>query len=216
MSTHTLAGLVDVLTIKRTELVGVASAIVQAVFSSPERGPDDPMPTGGSDESEPAEWWQAYGLTSRPPMGSQALVGRFGATIAAFASRAKDAIAVFGKMAVGDVALYTIAGNVLRLNADRSVSLLVPCDNGKQTIVQVHPKDSAVRILTAGGLTFEMSDKNGIAMNAGAKDVTIAGKNIQFIGTAMNCNVVTNKLNATAGAPLVSGPITKPNPGILI
>ena len=196
------AAVFDVLRVKRTELAGKAKQWIAVYLTSPEQPPNSDI-DAQSDESEPAQLWQHYGFASRPPDDAESLTIRAGAMLAAIASRvASD---VFGKLGVGDVALFTIAGNVLRFNAkDASVTLLVP-DGGKQWVVNLKPgSKGGLRIVTPGSMTVEMSDTNGITLNAGTKPLTLASNaQIQLVAPMLvnQCGAV--KLHAGASKPMV-------------
>lgn len=226
MSAYDLAGLIDVFKVKRTELIGNAKAIVSAVLSAPERDAgDDTVLPDNADELEPAEWWQHYGFASRPPKDTESLVVRAGATIAAIASRALAAVKVFGQLNDGDVAIYSVAGNVIRLNASGSISVLVPTANGKQLIVQLSPKGAgSIKAMTGNGFSFELSDENGLAVNVGSKPITFACGTFQVVGKQTNLYTASTKLSATAITPFpginaagsASGTVAPPNPGLMV
>lgn len=211
MSAYDLAGLIDILPIKRTELIGNAKNVIGVFLKSPDPSPGDPIDLGpDADESAPVDWWQHYGFLSRPPADAETLALRVGSQVFGIASRALAAAGVFGKMSEGDVAVYSIGGNVIRLNANGSISVLVPTANGKQLVARFDPKGAGeIKIVNGAGMAIEMSEASGVVINAGQKDVTIACKNFQVIGTATNLNTASVKLGITGGKPLV-GPGTAP------
>lgn len=219
MSATDLAGLFDFLDIARTDLLGDAKDIVGAFFKSPEKDPNDDIPDSAiSTETEPAEWWQHYGFASRPPKNAQGLILRAGASFVALASRVLEAAKVFGKLKDGDVAIYSIGGNVLRLNADGSVSLLVPTENGKQIVAHCSNKESgSVKVVIPPGIAIEASDKNGVFVNAGDKDITLAGNKLQLIfsgGVVNESPSFKSWMGATK--PFTGGPAMPPSPGLFV
>lgn len=203
MSVYDFAGLVDILPIKRTELVGDSQSTLAVFLGFLDQSPDDPIDLGpDAEESASVDWWQHYGLLSRPPSGAEALVLRVGGQTFGLASRMLSAIG-FGKLGEGDVALYTIGGNVIRLNANGSISVLVPTANGKQLVVRLDPKGAGeIKVVNGAGMAMEFSEANGLTVNAGQRDVTIACKNFQVVAQAANLNVATLKTWAGASAPL--------------
>lgn len=216
MSASSLSGLFQILDVKRSELVGKAKDIVVAYFDEPDRDPADDVPVT-NDETEPAEWWTPYGLYGRPPDGSTSFVVRAGATFAALASRVVGIGDVVGKLAAGDVALWSVGRNVLRLNASGSVSLLVRTENGKQVVVNVSPKGSGeIKVVTGAGMSFELSEANGLAVNVGQKDVTFACRNFQVVGQSANLNVASTRLHMAASTPFAGGGTMPPAPGVFL
>lgn len=202
MAAPDLTALLDVWRVKRTELAGKAKQWVAAYLAFPSPDPDDPIESSDV-ETEPAQWWQHYGFASRPPADAESLVVRAGATFAAIASRVSSA--VYGSLGVGDAAMFTAKGNVLRMNAsDGSVTLLVP-DGKKQWVVSIKPgAKGGLRVVTPGAMAVEMSDENGITLNAGNKPLTLASSQmVQIVAPQLvnQCGVV--KLHAAAAKPLV-------------
>jgi phage gp45-like len=206
MAVPSISALFDVLTVKRSELLGDVKATI-GLFMESSRGedPDDPIELA-DDESAPVDLWQHYGFLSRPPPKSQSLVARVGANVFAIATRAVSAIKVFGQLGEGDVAVYSAGGNVIRLNHDGSISVIVPTEGGDQVVAQIsHKGKGAIRAVVPPGLAFEMSEKNGITLNAGDKDVTIAGKQVQIVAQQfVNASGVV-KLHAGAMIPIMVG-----------
>lgn len=199
-----LSGIVDIYTVKRTELVGDNKNIVSIVFDSTDRASDDPVDTN-STELEPAEQWQQYGFISRPPKGSQAAAIRDGSTFFAFASRAIVAAKVFGQLVEGDVALFATLGNMIKLGADGSIVFRVPTDGDQDIILAISGKDGgSLKFIIPGGPAIEWSKKNGITHNAGDKNLTNATtQKIQNIGAMMVDEVGVHKLHMGATIPLV-------------
>lgn len=216
MSAHDLAGLVDVWKVKRTELAGKAKDLVSVIFAIPERDPEDTAPLPDtSGETEPASWWQHYGFASRPPANAESLVIRAGATFAAIASRVVGGL--YGKLGVGDVAMWSTGGAILRLNADASVTLLVP-SGGKQWVVSLQPgPKGGLRIISPRGMAVEMSDTNGISLNSADLPLTLAGKKIQIVGQEVIINGGAVKLGMKGAVPLVGvGSLTPGAPNVFI
>jgi len=203
MSAYDLAGLVDILPVKRSDLIGDNQSTIGVFLSEPERSPDDPIKPD-SDESAPIDWWQHYGFLSRPPANAEVLALRVGAQVFGIASRALASVAAFGKMGEGDVALYSIGGNLIRLQANGAINVLVPTKNGKQLVVRLDPKGAdEIKIVNGAGMAIEFSEENGLVVNAGQKDVTFACRNFQVIGAATNLNTASVKLGVSGAKPLV-------------
>ena len=217
MSVPDIASIFDVLRVKRTELIGDAKSVISAFFKTPDADSTDPIQLKpGEDETAPVDWWQHYGFVSRPPKDAEALLARFGANIFAVASRLLAAASVYGKLSEGDVALFSIGGNTIRLNADGAVSILVKSESGNMSVIRLSPgsgeeKGANLKVLVDPGLVFEMSKENGIVMNAGDKDVTIAGKAVNITAMQLNNNVGLNKLHMGAVSPLITPTAAAPN-----
>jgi phage gp45-like len=207
--------LLEVLTVKRTELIGKLGTIVSVFAETPEKDPDDPSGVVADEISEPSEWWQHYGFVSRPPDGAEYLTLRVGATIVAFASRALAFADAYGKLGKGDVGLYSVGKNTLRLAAGGSISMLVPDARGKQIVFRIDPQGS-FKVMLGNGFFLELSEENGFAVSTPDKNVNLAGKDIIVTGNSLINNSGVLQTTRTAGLPLATGPITKPNPGLLI
>lgn len=208
----------DILTIKRTELLGDAKTIVKAIFQAPARAPGDDEPIEGSDdETLEADLWQHYGFVSRPPKNAQALYAQLGANIVAIATRVITAAKVFGSLGEGDVAVFSIAGNVIRLNANGSISVLVPTANGKQFVARIDPKGAgSLKMANGAGMAIEFSEENGVVINVGDKDVTIACGNFQVVGKSTNLYTASTRTWAGAKAPFAGGTTMLPAPGLMV
>jgi hypothetical protein len=203
MSVRNLRALFDILPIKRTGLEGDSQNTIVAYLQQLGAASGDPIDLSDGDESAPIDWWQHYGFVSRPPVGAEAFVARVGANAIALASRALNALGVFGKMSDGDVALYSMGGNVIRLNANGSVSVLVKTANGKQWVARIDPKGGgSLKILNGAGMAIEFSEDQGFVLNAGQKDITLSCGTFQVLASQANMNVGSIKLHAAATAPL--------------
>jgi hypothetical protein len=198
--------MLDVLPIKRTELVGDNQSTLSVFLDFITPTSADPIDLGpDAEESAPIDWWQHYGFLSRPPSKAEALVLRVGGQTFGIASRMLSAFG-FGKLGEGDVAMYSIAGNVIRLNANGSISVLAPTDNGKQLVVRLDPKGAGeIKAVNGAGMSIEFSETAGLCVNVGQKDVTFACKNFQVVAAAANLNVGTLKTWAGASKPMVAG-----------
>ena len=194
-----LQSVFDVLKIKRTELIGESKNTISAFLQNPDNE-DDELPPD-SDETAPVDWWQHYGFISRPPEDAETLIARVGANVFGLASRALSAAKAFGKLSVGDVALYTLGGALLKLAAKGSMTFLVPCGN-KQTVVHVSHEDGSIKGVVPPGLAFEISPKNGILLNAGQGDITLSGGAINIVGNQCNINTGSVKLGMQGVRPL--------------
>lgn len=204
--------LLEVLTVKRTELIGKLGTIVAAFAEAPEKDADDPSSVDAEEISEPSEWWQHYGFVSRPPKGAEYLNMRVGATIVAFASRALAAADAYGKMGEGDVGLYSVGKNTIRLAKSGAISMLVP-SNGKQIAFRIDPNGS-FKVMLGNGFFLELSEENGFAVSTPGKDINLAGKNAITTGSAFINNSGVMVTTRGAVAPLATGPIGKANPGL--
>ena len=203
MSVYDLASLFDIAKLKRTELLGDLKASISAYFEAPEQipGSDIELPPD-CNESFGVDWWQHYGFASRPVAGSESLIVKIGSEAYAIASRTLAAVKAYGQLGEGDVALYSVGKNLLKLAKEGSMTILVPAPGDKQIVIHISSKDGSIKGIVPPGLTFEISPKNGICFNAGDKDITLAGKNIQFIGSACNINTGSVKLGLTGARPL--------------
>jgi hypothetical protein len=212
MSVRDLRSLFEILTVKRTDLEGDDKSTIVAYLEQLAAAAGDPLDPQDCDESSPVDWWQHYGFISRPPVGAEAFIARVGANAIALASRAIAALGVFGKMSDGDVALYSIGGNVIRLNANGSVSVLVKTANGKQWVARIDPKGGgSLKVLNGSGMAIEFSDEQGFVLNAGSKDITLACGTFQVLAGQANMNVGSIKLHAAAAKPMVAGANTAPS-----
>ena len=208
-------GIFEAVTVKRTGLIGDALATVVAFLKGPDREPDDPIKADpDEDESTEVDWWQHYGFLSRPPNGAEALIARIGAQTFALASRYLAAKA-FGKLNEGDVALYSVGNNILRLNANGSISMLAPDKKGKQMIMRLDPKGE-ITLMLGNGTIIQMSESSGISMLAQTGNITLAAPagSVQVIAQALNNMSPVLKANAVAAKPLT--PATALNPGIFV
>ena len=204
------SGLVDVLKVARSELVGKAKNIVSVLLVSPVPQPDDDdAPT--ETESEPTEWWQHYGFASRPPVDADVMKFNLGRLVVGLASRALATAKVYGLLGDGDVALYSTGNQVLRLNDDGSVVLMKETSNGEHLVVSIS-KDDLIQVVHPDGAYFEMGGDDGIVMKHNTKKVTIAsGVMVQIVAPSLVCAVGANKLHVGAVKPMVATQNTAPN-----
>jgi phage gp45-like len=201
-----LEALIDIATVKRTELLGDAKNVISAFFSTPDKHPDDQWADQSpTDESEPVDCWQQYGFVSRLPKGAQAVLLRWGENTFAIASRVMVAARVFGQLAEGDVALFALPGNMIKLGADGSIVFRVPTDNGQDMVLVLSGKDGgSLKFVIPSGPAVEWSAKNGITHNAGDKPVTNSSTTkIQNIAAQMVDEVGVHKLHMAASKPMV-------------
>lgn len=204
------SSIADILPIKRTELFGDAKDTVVAFFSLPDREDEDTNIPESQDESAAVDWWQHYGFVSRPPEGTEGLILRMGQQAFAIASRMVSAAGILGQLSAGDVAVFSVGKNLIKLGSDGSIAAMRETSAGKKMIC-IMTKDDAIKFVIPDGPVFEMSAKNGIVMNAGNKNVTLAGKQVTLNGTQVILNSGCTKLHAAAVTPLISGVITIPN-----
>ncbi|MFA4900973.1 MAG: hypothetical protein WC563_15750 [Brevundimonas sp.] len=186
MSATDLSSLFDFVVCKRTELAGKLQDRVVAFYQNPDPPPQSES-TGNptSRESSPMEVWQHYGFVSRPPADAELFRTTVGSNTLITASRSSAAKNVYGKLSEGDCALFTDAGNMLKLGRDGTASLLIPTDSGKDMILHFSPKDGgSVKFVIPSGPSIELSAKNGVYINAGLKTMTLAAAEaIQCIGS---------------------------------
>lgn len=212
----TLAGLVDIYTVKRTELIGDDKSVVSVISDSSEQASDDPV-DAGTTEGEPSEWWQHYGFASRPPKAAQFAAIRLGDSLVAFASRVLEAAKVFGQLGDGDVAIYSIGGNTIRLAASGAVTLMMKGPAGKSIFARLSPKNGGeFHFANENNDTVHLTKADGLAINVNDKDVTIRCKNFQVMGQQANLYVGVLKTSATAGVPFAGGPAMPPSPGLVV
>ena len=201
-----LSGIIDVARIKRTELMGDAKDVIAAFFETPEQDADEGV---SESESEPVNWWQQYGFVSRPPAGAESLFVRLGKQAFAIASRTLAAAGIFGQLNEGDVAIFSLGKNVLRMNADGSVMLLKLTKSDKHLVITV-TKDDEIKVLVPDGPHFEMSKKQTV-LHAGNARLTLASNvAVQVVAPQMLNEVGINKLHMGAVRPMVA-PNAAPN-----
>lgn len=212
MSAYDLSSIFDVVPIKRTDLVGDTLSTIVAFLRGPSRAPDDPMSAEpDEDESTEIDWWQHYGIMSRPPDGSEALIARVGAQSFAIASRFLGATG-FGKLNAGDVALYSVGKCAIRLNANGSISVIAPDLRGKQMIMRFDPKGE-ITMMLGNGFIAQLSEANGFVVNVPNKDITLAGRNVNIVAQALINAAPVFKANAAGAKPLAADSL---NPGIFV
>lgn len=193
------SAILDFLTVKRTDLSKADESMTEMFFENPERNPQDVAPI--DNECGPGEWWQSYGLASRPPTGAQALMLRAGDVMVGIAARIAAAKEIIGLLSPGDVALYSSGKNLIRLNANGSIAIRAKDKKDRDMVAYVDPKGPSVKVVVAD-MAIEVSEENGIVLNAGNRPITLAGSTIQLNGQSLNCNVPTSKLHMGASMPL--------------
>lgn len=205
------AEMFDVLRLARNTAAGVAKDVLAVVLRSPVADPDDegaPPET----EGEEHEWWQHYGFVSKLPKNADAEVFRLklGTWAIALASRVVSTIGVYGQLSDGDVGLYSTGKQVLRLNADGSVSLVKLTKSGQHLVVTI-TKDDEIKVVHPDGPYFEMS-KSTLTMIHPTAPVTIhSGVAVQIIAPTLVQEVGVVKLHAGASKPMVASTNTAPN-----
>jgi len=195
------AEMYDVLLVARSVFIGKAKDVVAVLLRSPETLPDDEgAPT--ETETEEVEWWQHYGFISRPPVDAEVLKLNLGRFVVGIASRVLATAGVYGQLKDGDVGLYSVGKQVLRLNADGSVSLLKLTKAGKHLVVTITKTDE-IKLLHPDGAYVEIS-KAGIVLKHDTAPVTISsGVKVQIIAPQLVNMVGVNMLHVGASTPLV-------------
>lgn len=210
--------IINLLRVKRTELVGDDKTTIATFFETLPRHPDDPWKDETPvDEVGPVDSWQHYGFASRLPKNAEAVVWEFGQQMFTLASRALAAAKVFGQLGEGDVAIYSIGGNTIRLAASGAVTVMMKGPAGKSIFARLSPKNGGeFHFMDEKGHTAQFDQANGFAVNAGDLDVTFKCKNFQVIGLAANFNVAAFKPTASASIPFSGGPAMLPSPGLFV
>ncbi|HVH44838.1 MAG TPA: hypothetical protein VM925_20935, partial [Labilithrix sp.] len=127
---------------------------------------------GKTTDTDGAEWWQHYGLATRPPKpeagkaAAQAVVVRMGDHDICIASQDLRGLELYGALDHGETCLYSAGadGNGqarVLLKKDGSVSLFTKQGNaagGTGMIIQLDAGGNAIRLLNASG--------NGIIIDA--------------------------------------------------
>lgn len=200
----------EVLTVKRTELIGKTKTLVSVFFATEDRDPADTSGVTAEEVAEPAEWWQAYGFVSNPPEGVEALVMHVGQTVAAFASRYVAGGSIFGKLNKGDVAVYSIGKAMLRVNADGSIALMRIAKSGQPIMLQL-TADDKVQVLGPNGSALQMAT-DGVTLNAGNAPLTLSSNvGVQIVAPALLNKVGLNSLHVAGAKPMIAGQNTAPN-----
>lgn len=207
--------LLETMSVKRSELIGKTKGVVSVFFSTDGNAPDDESGVDVDEVSEPADWWQHYGFASRPPEGTESLVLRAGATVAAFASRVLAGADIFGQLSVGDVALYSLGKNMIRLNADGSISAVKLTKKDKHFIVTI-TKDDELMVVVPDGPWLNMSKDKGVTIHAGAQALTLSSdKSVQIVAPKLACVTGTTSLHAAAARPM-TGPSALAAPNVFV
>lgn len=204
------SAILDFLTVKRTDLAKADESMTEVYFENPDKDSEDPVKT--DDECGPGEWWQSYGVASRPPTGAQALLLRAGDVMVGIAARVSAAKEIIGLLSPGDVALYSVGKNLIRLNANGSIAVRAKDKKGRDMVAYVDPKGPSVKLVVSD-MALEVSEENGIVLNAGNRPITLAGMSIQLNGQSLNCNVPVSKLHMGASMPLQA---TSTAPGVFV
>lgn len=197
--------LFDIVRVKRTELVGNAKNVISTYFEVPKRHPGDQWQAeSATDETEPANSWQQYGFISRLPAKAEALILRWGENTFTLASRLLVAAKVYGQLAGGDVAMFAAPGNMIKCGADGSISFRVPCDNGRDMMLVMSPKNGgSFKFLIPDGPAIEWSAKQGIYQDAGMKPCTLSTTDkMQFVSAQQLDMCSVHQLHRAGAKPL--------------
>lgn len=195
------ASMFDVLEIVRTTMIGTARNVVGFVVRSPAPLPDDEGAPAET-ESEDVEAWTPYGFVSKPPPGAEAFVLRLGRFVVSIASRVVETASVYGLLNDGDVGLYSVGKQVLRLNKDGSTTFLKTTASGEHLVITI-TKDDEIKVIQPGGAYIEAT-KTGLILRHDTAPVTISsGVLVQIVAPALCQEVGANKLHVGAGTPLI-------------
>lgn len=151
---------------------------------------------GQTTDSDGAEWWQHYGLASRPPKpeagktAAQAVVIKGGDRDICIASQDLRGLELYGSLDHGEVCLYS-AGDTgtgqarILLKKDGSVSLFTKQGNasgGTGMLIQLDAAGNAIRLLNASGHGIIIDDE-GVKVTSGGAALTLkAGGDASLIG----------------------------------
>lgn len=192
--------LFDVLKISRTVLVGKGKNIVALMARSPEPQPGDEGAPSET-EGEEVESWQHYGFVSKPPKDADMFILRLGRFVASIATRAVDHAKTYGLLSDGDVGLYSVGKQLLRLNADGSSSFLKETKNGEHLLIQISADDE-IKIVHPAGAYVEIS-KDRMVFKHDTAPITIAsGVKVQIVAPQLINLVGSNSLSVAAVKPL--------------
>ncbi len=184
---------------------------------------------GKTTDTDNAEWWQHYGIASRPPKpkagkeAAQAVVLRMGDHDIVIASQDMRGLELYGALDHGEVCLYSAGddGNGqarVLLKKDGSVSLFTKQGNaagGTGMLIQLDAAGNAIRLLNANGHGI-IVDADGIKLTAGnaaltltaAGDASLVGKGstqIDGSGVVIGSMAVPGVNSALTGVTGVAG-----------
>lgn len=205
------AEMFDVLKLARTAVAGVAKNVLTVVLRSPTADPDD-QGAPPETEGEEHEWWQHYGFVSKLPKNADAEVFRLklGTWAIALASRVVSTIGVYGQLSDGDVGLYSTGKQVLRLNADGSVSLIKLCKSGQHLVVTI-TKDDAIQLIHPDGPRVHIDGKQMTLTHPTAPVTITSGVAVQIVAPTLALGVGVVKTHVGATKPMVAGANAAPN-----
>lgn len=172
----------------------------------------------GTDEKK-AEMWGHYGLAYRPaaPSGDdrcQAMAVLVSGKRVVTSTRDLRGASCHGALNAGDVALWSVGKNTLRLNADGSCSLLKQGDTADSGISI--EKDGAIRLFNQWGSISLDSDGLTIVLASG-EALQLGGGAFQALATQGFIRAGVVGLGPAPSKPLCtgSGPAAVPIPYIL-
>lgn len=169
-------------------------------------------------DTDAAEWWQAYGLATRPPkpeagkQAAQAVVLRAGDYDICIASQDLRGLELYGTLDHGEVCLYSAGedGNGqarVLLKKDGSVSLYTRKGNTKDgtgMLVQLDAANGAARVLNDKGYGL-IVDADGVTLTAGNAALTLSGDGkASLVGTGQTQVDGSTIVLGSIAAPVVN------------
>lgn len=161
----------------------------------------------GSDQDE-ADIWSAYGFAYRPAApdakGATQVVADFVAgRWSVIASRDTRGADVFGALNEGDVAVWSIGKNAVRLNADGSISLFKQGESADSAVAI--GKDGVISLMNEWGMIQLGPDGFSVILASG-QGFSLGPEGMNVIGPtcAIQCGAIF--LGVGASVPLVSVP----------
>lgn len=168
---------------------------------------------GGIDEPA-APIWSHYGLAYRPPAPDgadvcQALCQTIGGKRSVTATRDLRAADVHGALNEGDVALWSVGKNMLRLNANGGVSLLLRGDTDAS--IGIEPDGAILFANRWGSMSLDGDGFKVVTADGGA--LVLNSKVFQALAQLGDLEVGALKTHAAASAPLTP---TSAAPNVLV
>ncbi len=148
-----------------------------------------------------------YGLVSRPSAANdnglcEAITADVGGTNVVVATRDTRAESVVGKLAEGDVALWSVGNNCVLLKANGTVSIRHnAAAGGADAWIQIE-SDGAIKIGNAGG-GIEITTAGKVTIyGSGGEAMAIGGGSVALTAPEVKLQSATTMLHAAAARPL--------------